>query len=381
MKRIGEDVAEKLDYVPGVFTVERHVRGKWACTQCETITQVPVAAHVIDKGIPTSGLLAQVLVAKYADHLPVYRQETIFARAGLAIARSTLAQWVGTCGVRLQPLVDALKAQILSCSVLHADETPVQMLRPGKGATHRAYLWAYAPGAFEDMKAVVYDFCESRAGEHARNFLGDWRGALVCDDFAGYKAGFANGITEAGCLAHARRKFFDLHAANKSQLAGFALEQFAKVYDIEREVKELNADQRQAIRQQHTKPVLDALHQWMTLQRHKLPDSSATAKTLDYSLRRLVALARFADDGQLPVDNNWIENQIRPIAIGRNNWLFAGSLRAGQRAAAVMSLVQSARMNGHDPYAYLKDVLTRLPTHRASRVQELLPHRWQPAPI
>ena len=379
MKRIGEDVAEKLDYVPGVFTVERHVRGKWACTQCESITQVPVAAHVIDKGIPTSGLLAQVLVAKYADHLPLYRQETIFARAGLAIARSTLAQWVGTCGVRLQPLVDALKAQILSCSVLHADETPVQMLQPGKGATHRAYLWAYAPGAFEDMKAVVYDFCESRAGEHARNFLGDWRGALVCDDFAGYKAGFANGITEAGCLAHARRKFFDLHAANKSQLAGFALEQFAKVYDIEREVKELNADQRQAIRQQHTKPVLDALHQWMILQRQKLPDSSATARALDYSLRRWTALTRFVDDGQLPVDNNWIENQIRPIAIGRNNWLFAGSLRAGQRAAAVMSLVQSARMNGHDPYAYLRDVLTRLPTHSASQVEELLPHRWQPA--
>ena len=225
------------------------------------------------------------------------------------------------------------------------------------------------------------NFCESRAGEHARRFLGDWQGSLVCDDFSGYKAGFAQGMTEVGCLAHARRKFFDLHAANKSQIAGFALEQFAKVYEIEREVKDLNVQQRKAIRQQHTKPVLDALHQWMTLQRHKLPDSSATAKTLDYSLRRLVALARFADDGQLPVDNNWIENQIRPIAIGRNNWLFAGSLRAGQRAAAVMSLVQSARMNGHDPYAYLKDVLTRLPTHRASRVQELLPHRWQPAPI
>ena len=279
--------------------------------------------------------------------------------------------------MRLQPLVDALKAEILGHRVLHADETPVQMLKPGKGATHRAYLWAYAPGAFEDMKAVVYDFCESRAGEHARNFLGDWKGALVCDDFAGYKALIASGVTEVGCLAHARRKLFDLHAANKSQLAGFALEQFAKVYDIEREVKELNADQRKAIRQQHTKPILDALHQWMTLQRQKLPDSSATAKALDYSLRRWTALTRFVDDGQLPVDNNWIENQIRPIAIGRNNWLFAGSLRAGQRAAAVMSLVQSARMNGHDPYAYLRDVLTRLPTHRASRVEELLPHRWQ----
>jgi len=379
MKRIGEDVAEKLDYVPGVFTVERHIRGKWACTKCETITQAPVDAHVIDKGIPSAGLLAQVLVAKYADHLPLFRQESIFARAGLGLPRSTLAQWVGTCGVRLQPLVDALKAEILTHRVLHADETPVQMLKPGKGATHRAYLWAYAPGAFEDMKAVVYDFCESRAGEHARSFLGEWRGSLVCDDFAGYKASFAQGILEAGCLAHARRKFFDLHAASKSQIAGFALEQFGKVYDIEREIKGLSADQRKAIRQQHTKPVLDALHEWMALQRQKLPSSSATARALDYSLRRWIALTRFVDDGQLPVDNNWIENQIRPIAIGRANWLFAGSLRAGQRAAAVMSLVQSARMNGHDPYAYLKDVLTRLPTHRASRVEELLPHRWQAA--
>ena len=381
MKRIGEDVAEKLDYVPGVFSVERHIRGKWACAQCETIVQAPVAAHIIDKGIPTTGLLAQVLVAKYADHQPLYRQEAIFGRAGLAIPRSTLAQWVGTCGVRLQPLVDALKAQMLQHRVLHADETPVQMLKPGNGKTHRAYLWAYAPGAFEDLKAVVYDFCESRAGEHARAFLGDWRGSLTCDDFSGYKALIASGVTEVGCLAHARRKFFDLHAANKSQIAEFALEQFAKVYAVEREATEISADERKAIRQHHTQPMLDALHEWMLLQRQKVPEGSATAKALDYSLRRWVALTRFVDDGQLPIDNNWIENQIRPIALGRSNWLFAGSLRAGQRAAAVMSLIQSARMNGHDPYAYLKDVLTRLPTHKASQIEELLPHRWQPDAI
>ena len=381
MKRIGEDVAEKLDYVPGVFSVERHIRGKWACAQCETIVQAPVAAHVIDKGIPTTGLLAQVLVAKYADHLPLYRQEAIFGRAGLAIPRSTLAQWVGICGVRLQPLVDALKAQMLQHRVLHADETPVQMLKPGNGKTHRAYLWAYAPGAFEGMKSVVYDFCESRAGEHARAFLGEWRGSLTCDDFSGYKALIASGVTEVGCLAHARRTFFDLHAANKSQIAEFALQQFAKVYDIEREAKEISADERKAMRQRHTQPVLDALHQWMLLQRQKVPEGSATAKALDYSLRRWVALTRFCNDGQLPIDNNWIENQIRPIALGRSNWLFAGSLRAGQRAAAVMSLIQSARMNGHDPYAYLKDVLTRLPTHKASQIEELLPHRWQPDAI
>lgn len=244
MKRIGEDVAEKLDYVPGVFSVERHIRGKWACAQCESIQQAPVEAHVIDKGIPTTGLLAQVLVGKYADHLPLYRQEAIFGRAGLAIPRSTLAQWVGTCGVRLQPLVDALKTEVLRHRVIHADETPVAMLKPGEGKTHRAYLWAYAPGAFENIKAVVYDFCESRSGEHARRFLGHgtdkaWKGSLTCDDFSGYKALIASGVTEVGCLAHARRKFFDLHAANQSQIAEFALQQFARVYDIEREVKEL----------------------------------------------------------------------------------------------------------------------------------------------
>ncbi len=378
LKRIGEDVAEKLDYVPGVFSVERHIRGKWACAQCETLIQAPVDAHVIDKGIPTTGLLAQVLVAKFADHLPLYRQEAIFGRAGLAIARSTLGAWVGSCGVQLQPLVDALKAEILSHSVVHADETPVQMLKPGNGKTHRAYLWAYAAGAFEDTRAVVYDFCESRAGENARVFLGEWRGSLVCDDFSGYKQLITQGVTEVGCLAHARRKFFDLHASNKSQIAHSALEQIARVYDIEREIKELPPDERQRIRQDKSKPLLDALHQWMILHRQKITDGSATAKALDYSLRRWGALTRFVGNGQLPIDNNHIENQIRPIAIGRNNWLFAGSLRAGKRGAAIMSLIQSAKLNGHDPYVYLKDVLTRLPTQRNSMIGELLPHRWTP---
>ena len=201
----------------------------------------------------------------------------------------------------------------------------------------------------------------------------------MCDDFSGYIASFAQGITEAGCLTHARRKFFDLHAANQSQLVQFALEQIGKVYEIERQAKELSAEDRLALRQKHCQPILNALHEWMLLQRQKLPDSSATARALDYSLKRWTALTLFTTNGQLPVDNNWIENQIRPIAVGRNNWMFAGSLRAGQRAAAVMSLIQSARLNGHDSYAYLKDVLTRLPTHKSSRIEELLPHRWAAA--
>lgn len=378
MKRIGEDVSEKLDYVPGVFSVQRHVRGKWACAHCQTLVQAPVDAHVIDKGIPTAGLLAQVLVAKFADHLPLYRQEAIFGRAGYAIARSTLGAWVGSCGVQLQPLVNALKADILAHGVLHADETPVQMLKPGTGKTHRAYLWAYAAGELEQTKAVVYDFCESRAGENAKLFLGDWRGSLVCDDFSGYKQLMTQGVLEVGCLAHARRKFFELHVSHQSQMAQGVLEQIAQVYDIEREIKAFDAQERRRLRQERTKPLMDALHDGLLLQRQKITPGSATARAIDYTLRRWVALTRFIEDGQLPVDNNHIENQIRPIAVGRNNWLFAGSLRAGKRAAAVMSLIQSAKLNGHDPYAYLKDVLTRLPTQRASMIGELLPHRWSP---
>ena len=378
LKRIGEDVSEKLDYTPGVFTVEQHIRGKWVCADCETLIQAPVPAQIIDKGIATAGLLAQVLVAKYSDHLPLYRQEHIFGRAGVALPRSTLAQWVGICGVQLQPLVDALKGQILRHPVLHADETPVDMLKPGNKKTHRAYLWAYAPGAFEDLKAVVYDFCESRAGEHCRTFLGEWKGSLVCDDYGGYKAGFVSGITEAGCMAHSRRKFFDLHVAAKSQIAGQACAYISQLYDVEREARHLSADERLQMRQARSKPLAEGFKEWMLLQRQKITDGSATAKAFDYSLKRWGALTQFLGDGRLPIDNNWIENQIRPIAIGRNNWLFAGSVRAGQRAAAVMSLIQSAKLNGHDPYAYLKDVLARLPTHKNSQIEELLPHRWQP---
>jgi transposase len=388
MKRIGEDVAEKLDYQPGVFTVERHVRGKWVCTCCEKLVQAPVAPHIIDKGIPTTGLLAQVLVAKYLDHLPLYRQEAIFERAGMAIARSTLAQWVGECGVQLQPLVDALAAEMLQQRVLHADETPVAMLKPANlrdGKTHRAYLWSYCTTSFNPLKAIVFDFADSRGGQHVREFLGlpgteqapGWRGKLVTDDFSGYKACFELGVTEVGCMAHARRKFHELWANHGSTVGEHALKLFIQLYEIEREVRELPVDERKTIRQDKTKPIADALHQWLTQQRQKVPDGSATAKAIDYSLKRWKALVRFIDDGELPIDNNWVENQIRPIALGRNNWLFAGSLRAGKRAAAVMSLVHSARLNGHEPHAYIRDVLERLPTQPASRIGELLPHRWQ----
>jgi len=347
--------------------------------------QAPVAPHIIDKGIPTTGLLAQVLVAKYQDHLPLYRQEHIFGRAGLAIPRSTLASWVGQCGVQLQPLVDALKQVMLKSAVLHADETPVAMLKPGNKKTHKAYIWSYCTTSYDAFKAVVFDFAEGRGGQYVRDFLSlddtghqGWRGKLVCDDFSGYKACFGLGVTEVGCLAHARRKFHELWANHGSQVGEQALKFFQALYDIEREVQDLPADERWRIRQEKSDRVAKALHQWLLQQRQLVPNGSATAKAIDYSLKRWDALTRFIDDGELPADNNRVENQIRPIAIGRSNWLFAGSLRAGQRAAAVMSLLHSARLNGLEPYAYLKDVLTRLPTQPAAKIEELLPHRWHP---
>ncbi|MBK6852768.1 MAG: IS66 family transposase [Burkholderiales bacterium] len=386
MQRIGEDVAEKLDYQPGVFTVERHVRGKWVCRCCDKIIQAPVPAHVIDKGIPTAGLLAHLLVAKFMDHLPLYRQEHIFERAGHLIARSTLAQWVGECGAQLQPLVQALADELRRHVVLHADETPVAMLKPKHlrdGKTHKAYIWSYCTTSANPTQAVVFEFCETRAGENVREFLKldtpqAWQGTLVTDGFSGYTATTTKGVTSAQCMAHARRKFNDLWANHRSEVGRKALRYHQCLFRIEREIEDLPGDERKRIRQRKSRRVLGVFRRWLLAQRQLVPPGSATMKAIDYSLNRWTQLTRFVDDADVPISNNWVENHIRPIALGRANWLFAGSLRAGKRAAAVMSLLHSARINGHDPYAYFKDVLERLPTHPASRIDELLPHRWAP---
>ncbi len=375
LERIGEDVSAKLGYIPGLFEVERHIRGKWVCRRCERLIQAPVPPQVIDKGLPTASLLAQVLVAKFADHQPLYRQEGIFERAGLAIPRSRLAEWSGTSGVRLEPLWWAQKDHLLRRTVVHADEIPVPMLKPGLGHTHRAYLGSYGTTEYDPAPIVVYEFAESRRGQHARTFLGDWAGMLVCDDYIGYKALFEKGVIEAGCMAHARRKFDELYSNHRSELAAEALELFGKLYQVEREAREQNLDAigRARLRQERARPIADLLHEWLIAHRLKVPDGSASAKPIDYS-RKLI---RYIDDGNLPIDNNWMENRIRPV-LGRSNGRFAGSLRAGKRAAVIMSMMQSAKLNGHDPYGYLADVLERLPTQPARQLDELLPHHWQP---
>jgi transposase len=317
LERFGEDISEKLDYTPGVFEVERHIRGKWVCRRCERLIQAPVPSQVIDKGIPTAALLAQVLIAKYLDHLPLYRQESIFERAGLAIARSTLAQWVGACGQKLHPLVAALKVALLSRSVLHADETPVPMLKPGLKRTHKAYLWSYSSSEYDELPVVIYDFAEGRGGQYAREFLGSWSGKLVCDDYVGYKALFKQGVIEVGCMAHARRKLHDLYANHRSEIAEEGLRLFGALYDIERLAREqkLDAEGRRQLRQQRSKPIAEALRQWLTRQRHQVPDGSATAKAIEYNLGRWAALILYLEDGDLPIDNNHVENRIRPVAV------------------------------------------------------------------
>ena len=383
--KIGEHASEKLDVVPPEFFVRRDIYPQYACPQCETIVAEPVAPAIIDRGQAASGLLAHIAIQKYVDHLPLYRQEAIFARSGIDLSRSTLAEWVGRIGTALQPLADALHRKLLALPIMHADETPVPQLDPGAGRTKRAYLFVYAGHGWPDdagtstarspgqSPIVVFDYCPTRAGKHAAAFLGNWQGALMVDDYGGYKALFARGVTELGCWAHARRKFFDVHKASGSPVAKEALHRIGELYALEAKWQPLDPAARGERRQHELRPQIDALKQWLDDLQPKVLGNSGLANAVNYTLKRWAALARVADDGRYPIDNNRAENAIRPIAIGRKNWLFTGSEAAGKRAAAIMSLIATAKANGIEPHAWLTDVLSRLPTTKDRDIDRLLP--------
>lgn len=380
MHCIGEEVSERLDIKPMEFFVRRTIRPKYACRTCETIVTAPTLPAIIDRGIAAPGLLAHVVVSKYADHLPLYRQSQMLARSGVELPVSTLSSWVGAVGVALQPLVDELRRQLHASRVIHADETPVRMLDPGAGKTKSAYLFAYRRGETAEPPIIVFDFASSRSGKNARDFLADYGGALLVDDYAGYKSLFqTTPMRELGCWAHARRNFFELHAANQSTVAAEALARIGVLYDIERAAAAMTPTERHASRHEHARPRVDELFAWLAALKPKVNGGSATAKAIDYLLRRQAAFTAYLDDGNFPIDNNPIENAIRPVALGRKNWLFAGSQLAGERAANLMSLIATAKANGHDPFAYLHDVLTRLPTQLDRDIGELLPHTWRMA--
>ena len=373
---VRDEITEQLDVEPAKFFVHRHIRPQYACRHCETIIATPAPAAIIDSGLAAPGLLSWVLIGKFVDHLPLYRLEQIAARDGVPLARSTLAEWVGRCGVALHPLAERLAEILRRRRELHADETPVRQLDPGSGKTHRAYLWAYRSNDLESgPPIVIFDYQTSRSGEHARAFLDSWRGDLLVDDYGGYKALLRlPGMRELGCWAHVRRKFFDLHQASQNATAGEALRRIGELYAIEAHARDVGIATRQQARQSAQIHLADFKH-WLDDTRMKTADGSVLAKAIDYTLKRWPALIRYADSGHLPIDNNPVENAIRPIAVGKKNWLFSGSERAGQRAAAIQSLLATARLNGLDPAAWLKDTLAKLPTWPNSRIDELLPIR------
>ncbi|MFB9066899.1 IS66 family transposase [Pseudofulvimonas gallinarii] len=374
---ISDQVSERLACKPPVFYVKRDIYPQYACRACEQVVAEPVAAALIDRGQADASLLAQVVIAKYVDHLPLYRQQAIYARSGVELSRSTLAEWVGAVGVALQPLADRLAAQLREQAIVHADETPVALLDPKAGKTRRAYLWlfrnAHYPGA--DPPRVVFQFHPNRSGDHARQFLKDWRGSLMVDEYSGYKGLWSLGITELACWAHVRRKWFDQHKASGSPIAAEALARIGVLYRIEREAATMTVEERLVYRQRCARPVLDALKTWLDGLQHTVMGQSGTAKALAYTLRRWDALVRYVDNGASPIDNNLAENAIRPIALGRKNWLFAGSEQAGRRAAAIMSLLATAKANGIEPHAWLENTLTHLPTTLNRDIDSLLPLR------
>jgi transposase len=376
--KIGEDVSEQLDIEPARFFVVRHIRPQYACRQCETITAAPVAPAVIDGSLAAPGLLAWVATGKYLDHLPLYRLEQIAARQQVSLSRSTMSEWIGRMGFALQPLADRLTELLKQRHVLHADETPVKQLDPGAGKTKRAYLWSYRSNDLDTgPPIVVFDYQSSRSGQHARDFLQGWQGSLMVDDYGGYKKLFAAealcAVIELGCWAHARRKFFDLQASGSHPSAEEALRRIGKLYAIEEAARAMDHAGRAMHRQQHSLAILTQMHEWLIRLRVSTADNSGLARAIDYTLNRWASLIRYAQTGNLPIDNNPVENAIRPIAIGKKNWLFTGSERAGKRAAAIQSLFATAKLNGIEPAAWLKDTLEKLPVWSMRRIDELLP--------
>ena len=386
MAKLGEDVTEVLDYVPGHFQVIRHIRPKYACTACDAITQAPAPAMPTPRGRATPGTLAHLLVAKYCDHLPLYRQSEIYAREGLELDRSTLCDWVGQAAWLLDPVVAAIRQHVFAAEKIHGDDTTVPVLAPGLGRTKTGRLWVYVrddrPFVGSAPPAAAYFYSPDRGGQHPADHMAGFSGFLQADGYAGFEAlydiGRTRSITEVACWAHCRRKFFDVWQATKSPVAKEALDRIAAIYVIETKAQFAPIAERVEHRKE-TGPLLDAFFAWANATVVKLSAKSALAEAFRYTIKRRKALSRFVTDGRLEADNNIAENAMRGIALGRKNYLFCGSDTGGDRAASIYTLVQTAKLNGVNPEAYLKDILTKIADgHPINRIDELTPWRMFP---
>jgi transposase len=381
LRHLGEDVAEQLEFVPASFRVIRHVRPRLACNCCDAIVQAPAPSRPIARGIAGPGLLAHILVAKFADHLPLYRQSVIYAREGVELERALLANWVGATSALLRPLVDAIRRHVLAGRKLHADDTPIPVLAPGNGKTKTARLWTYVrddrSAGDVTPAAVWFAYTPDRKGIHPKTHLANFEGVLQADAYAGFNALYADGaIQEAACWAHARRKFHDLYAARPSPLTTEALRRIAELYVIEAEIRGKPPDERLRVRRARARPLLDDLEHWLRASLEKLSRKSDTAAAIQYALNLWPALLRYCDDGLIEIDNSAAERALRGVAIGRRNYLFAGADSGGERAAAIYSLLGTAKLNGVDPEAWLRHVLTQIADHPVNRVDDFLPWNY-----
>ena len=380
---VGESVSEMLDWVPASLRVIRIRRPKYACRRCVTITQVPAPERVIAGGLATPALLSHVLISKYCDHLPLYRQSQIFARQGVELERSTLAGWVGGACWWLDALHERLGKDILASDHLFADDTPLPVLDPGRRRTRTGRLWVYARDqrgwSGSDPPAAIYFYEPDRKAERPREHLKTYKGTLHVDGYAGFEQLTGGGdIVLAACWAHTRRKFYEIAQGDGSPIAAEAVRRIAELYAIEAKAGGLAPVERLALRQAMARPLIDALRPWLEAQLTRVPQRGKLAEAIRYTLVRWTGLTRFLEDGRVELDTNPVERAIRPVALGRKNHLFAGSDRGAKRWATVASLVESAKLNRVEPYAYLADVLQRMiDGHPASRLDELLPWNWK----
>ena len=383
-RTIANDTSERLEYIPSSFVVIKTIRPRCVCINCETITQEPPKSNAIDKGLAGSGLLAHILVQKYCNHLPFYRQSEIYARENIDLPRSTMAAWAGRCSKLLAPLIDELKKEIFLSSHIHGDDTPIKVLAPGLGKTKTGRIWTYVRDgrAYGDKTppAVCYFYSPDRKGERPQSHLKDFTGVFHADAYGGYDQIYKLDendeakVLEAACWAHTRRKFYEITVNSDNANIAFAtLDQISEIYKIEEEIKGLGPDARQLARETRSKPLVDSLFTGWKKFYTSLPKKSATAIAINYALKNEVALCRYLTDGKIQIDNNASERALRSIALGRKNWLFAGSDVGGETAAAIYSLIETAKLNDINPWQYLKNVLERIQDHNSQKLSELLP--------
>ena len=378
--RIGEDITEQLEYCPASYKIIEHVRFKYSCKFCaEGVVIAPLPPQPIDKGLAGPGLLAHILVSKYADHSPLYRMEKIFKRSGVTIARSTQCDWVRQCAILLKPIYLGLKELSIKAIHMHTDDTFAPTQKPGLGKTLTGRMWIYIALFLSGLKIVIYDYKTDRSSAGPVAFLKNFVGYLQADAYSGYDPCYAlYKIIEVACWAHARRKFYEIaKRIKKPGLSHKALEFIGKLYTIERKIRDLDHEKRKEIRESESKPILLAFKEWLDEQILLVPSRSALALAMQYVLNHWTAFNTYLENGWLNIDNNTAERGMKLIAIGRKNYLFYGSEVGGESAAIIYSIIETCLANGVEPFAYLRDVLTRLPTHLNKNLPELFPHNWK----